>query len=132
MEPTRKIDRPYSLAVAWVRASERVRVAVSPQRESDLRRIAQLGDAWGLTLDDLGANFTQVCWLAGACAPAFVVERRARYEALVKFLRAGLGGKRAFLAMKGQHPKLGRAAVRAQRLAAKRPRAGAGREGAGR
>jgi hypothetical protein len=63
-----------------------VRTAISRQRASDFAAIAELGDAWGRKLDDLGAPYRLVRWIAAPrrYRPAAVL---ARYEAACEVLR---------------------------------------------
>jgi hypothetical protein len=102
----------YFRARAWVAASPRVRVAISPNRARDFRRIAALNDAWGLRLDELRASYRMVRW---AGAPRYVAEREARYRALVKLLEEHGAerdvGKR-FAALVERMPVVGRWAAR--------------------
>lgn len=92
----------------------------SPQQISDYHRIRELGDAWGFTLDRLGASYRQVRWVAGPAGPLLIVEREKRYRALVALLNSGGGRQpwRAWLQLEASMPKVGRAATRAAAIAA--------------
>jgi hypothetical protein len=89
-----------------------VRVAISTKRACDFRRIAGLGDLWGLRLDELRASYRMVRW---AGMPRFLADREARYRALVKLLlehgHAPDRGRR-FDALVHSMPKVGLAAIR--------------------
>lgn len=111
----------YRLARDWWHANPGVRVRLSRQRADDFARIARLGDAWGIRLDDLGASEEMLRWVAGAHGEARVVERERRYQALVALLESpprDIAVWRAFRALKATLPKVGRAAKRAATLAA--------------
>jgi hypothetical protein len=102
----------YCRARAWLAASPRVRVAISDDRARHFRRIAGLGDAWGLRLDELGAGYRMVRW---AAMPRFIAEREARYRALVKLLEehgAAWDLGRRFGELTRSMPKVGRQAQR--------------------
>lgn len=76
----------YSAARDWCRYSPELRPALSRQRASDCRKIAALGDAWGLTLDALGASYRLLRWVAGP-GQRFASAREARFRAAVRALQ---------------------------------------------
>lgn len=100
-----RCDRPYSGARDWLNASAAVRIPVSPQRVSDYRRIAALGDAWGLTLEQLGANYGLVRWVAGpGLSDRPQVE--ARYRAAIAMLRTEPWSEKAFGELRARFPRV--------------------------
>jgi hypothetical protein len=102
-----KSDNPYSTARDWLRASPAIRRAISRQRRSDYRRIAQLGDAWGLRLEELGASYRLLRWVAGpGCAGAS--QREARYRGAVRALLDGPMSRVRFAALTLEFPRMRR------------------------
>lgn len=93
MELRPRILKPYSFAVGWLKASPLARNHLTPQQISDCRAIAALG-AWGERLEELGATWTQLRWVAGPRThhefDGAIQEREARVEALTVALRKGL------------------------------------------
>lgn len=106
--------RPYAAARAWVLAEPARRAPRSTGAANDARAIASLPPSWGERLDALGATYRHLRWLAGAAGAAHVVERCARYEALVWLLSTCKRELRfrAFRALCAEFPRVGRQAKR--------------------
>jgi hypothetical protein len=102
----------YFRARTWIGMNARLRPQLPAKRASDFRRIAALGDVWGLRLDELRASYRMVRW---AGAPKFIADREARYRALVKLLEEHAEardlGKR-FAELQESMPAVGRWAER--------------------
>lgn len=105
----------YFRARAWVAADRSARTRLSADRASMFRRIAALGDTWGVRLDELGASYGMVRWCG---APQYIADREKRYRALIALLEEhGQGrdvGKR-FAALAAAMPAVGRWAERRRR-----------------
>lgn len=91
----RKPARNYSVAREWVRTSPLVRRKLGAQQASDFRRIARLPLVWGARLDELGATYRMLRWVAGPSDPMLADVRARRYDALAELL-AGRGTNRDF------------------------------------
>jgi hypothetical protein len=111
----------YGRAKRWCQASPDVRVALSRDRARHFLQIARMGDPWGRHLDELGAGYRMLRWVATASGEKFIAERERRYRALVKLLEehgAERDVGRRFDLLRASMPKVGRARVRAEREAA--------------
>lgn len=108
--PALKIDAPYSRAVAWVTADARARARVSRQTRSNYRRIAKIVGAWGRALDELGASYAQVRFVAGCAGPGLLAEQERRYLLVVDHLRRGAAPKE-WEAAAAKLPKVKRGAI---------------------
>jgi len=105
----------YERARAWVASAPEEREPLSLKRAADYRRIAALGDTWGLELDELGATYRMVRW---AGAPKWLAERETRFRALVALLQEhgtafDLGGR--FVRLARRMPATGRVAIAKER-----------------
>lgn len=97
------IERPYARARAWFTASADARPRLSRAQLSDFRRIKELGEHWGKQLDELGATYQVVRWVAGpvGCEPS---AQLARARAVVAALREGPLTHKRFAGLKEAHP----------------------------
>jgi hypothetical protein len=117
------LANPYRLASSYMAAAPEVRVHRSPTMVSDYKRIAALDPLIGRKLDALGANLREVLWVAGCADAKYVVQREARFKALVTLLetyKSEAHGRR-FNELARSMPKVGRAATKERNLAAAVP-----------
>lgn len=77
----------YTRARAWLDAKPIAREKISRQRRSTYRRIAKLGDTWGLKLEELGAPFGVLRWVADPVNRS-LPETEARYRLAVEALES--------------------------------------------
>lgn len=108
--PALRIDAPYTRAVAWVKADPRIRASVSRQTRSHYRSIARIEGCWGRKLDELGASYAQVRFVAGCAGPGLLAEQERRYLLVVDHLRRGAAPKE-WEAAAARLPKVKRGAI---------------------
>lgn len=97
------IERPYARAAAWFTTPAEARPRLSRSRLSDFRRIKDLGAHVGKQLDELGATYQVVRWVAGpvGCEPT---AQLARARAVVAALREGPLTHKRFAELREAHP----------------------------
>jgi hypothetical protein len=99
-----RIVKSYSRAVGWLRADPGVRVPLSRQRRSDYRRIAALPPPWGHVLDELGAPYYLVRWVAGPGLRQPVLREQRWLAARAALRRPDGFAKKHFGALRAAHP----------------------------
>jgi hypothetical protein len=103
-----RIVGSWSRAVAWLKARPDVRKVISRYEVSHYRKIAALPETWGRALDELGAPYYLVRWVAGP-GRAHPVLREQRYRAAAAALRSPEGfSKKDFAPLRAAHPKVQR------------------------
>ena len=104
--------RYYFHARAWVVAG-RYLERLPRRRAAEYVAIDRIGDVWGLHLDELGASYRMVKWVAWGGTQA---QREKRYRAVVALFGEDTDEPigRRFLALAASMPKVGRQAARAQ------------------
>lgn len=87
--------RPYETCCALAEADRTRPLKIDRGRRRHLRTIAALAPSWGKRLDDLGASYREIRWVAAPDPAERSVEVEYRYRALVRLLE-GKGAHRTF------------------------------------
>ena len=78
--------RPYAAARALMAADAASRLPISRARRQQIRTISGLPQTWGRRLDDLGASYREIRWVAAPDPAERPVDVEYRYRALARLL----------------------------------------------